>query len=142
MFWGTAYSVSDLILDYICDIIYNFYLFQTEQLYTLGIKNLSCTNIRFAFSPLFNGSEKVGDGEKRPRRGARHCTRNRLICFTIILVMLLLYGVGLAIGLIVGLSQRDDSSTEKEKGDRKIPVGAVVSDHGACSDIGRFVLFS
>ena len=32
MFWGTAYSVSDLILDYICDIIYNFYLFKTEQL--------------------------------------------------------------------------------------------------------------
>lgn len=63
------------------------------------------------------------------------CTKKRLIIVSVILVMLLLYGLGLAIGLAVGLSREDEGKGEMKEILK--PVGAVVSDHEACSDIGR-----
>jgi hypothetical protein len=50
--------------------------------------------------------------------------------------MLSLYGIGLAIGLAVGLNREQEQQTTKPKV-LKEPVGVVVSDHEACSDIGR-----
>ena len=52
------------------------------------------------------------------------------------MVMLLLYALGLGIGLAVGLSR--DKGTKPEPVEVKIPIGAVVTDHEACSEIGRF----
>lgn len=66
------------------------------------------------------------------------CTKKKLIIIAIVMVMLLLYALGLGIGLAVGLSR--DRGTEIKPVEVKIPIGAVVTDHEACSEIGRRIL--
>lgn len=66
------------------------------------------------------------------------CTKKKLLIIAIVLVMLLLYALGLGIGLAVGLSR--DRVTEDKPIEVKIPIGAVVTDHEACSEIGRQIL--
>ncbi|XP_052270392.1 glutathione hydrolase 1 proenzyme-like isoform X3 [Dreissena polymorpha] len=68
------------------------------------------------------------------------CTKKRRLIITIILVMLFIYAVGLAIGLAVGLSGGEKKLEKNDTIEDKIPTGAVVSDHEACSDIGRDIL--
>ncbi|KAK3608465.1 hypothetical protein CHS0354_010308 [Potamilus streckersoni] len=70
------------------------------------------------------------------------CTKKRTLIIAIILIMLVLYAVGLAIGLAIGLHARKSSASESERNSEltQIPIGAVVTDHEACSDVGRDIL--
>lgn len=87
----------------------------------------------FFFSLLFRRQiEPYGEaGKPKP-----FCTKKKLLIIAIVLVMLLLYALGLGIGLAVGLSR--DRVTEDKPIEVKIPIGAVVTDHEACSEIGRY----
>ena len=50
--------------------------------------------------------------------------------------MLLLYALGLGIGLAIGLNRDKDQNNSSS--DIKVAIGAVVTDHEACSDVGRY----
>ncbi|XP_052797422.1 glutathione hydrolase 1 proenzyme-like isoform X2 [Mya arenaria] len=95
-----------------------------------------------AQDPLFSVHEKKDYAQKPRTCKVCHCTRNRMICITVVLVMLLLYGIGLAIGLAVGLSRKNSEAGSVGDGEQhmQVPIGAVVSDHAACSDVGRDIL--
>ncbi|XP_052802833.1 glutathione hydrolase 1 proenzyme-like isoform X2 [Mya arenaria] len=95
-----------------------------------------------AQDPLFSVHDKKDYTEKPRTCKVCHCTRNRMICITVVLVMLLLYGIGLAIGLAVGLSRKNSKAVPDGVGEQhiQVPIGAVVSDHEACSDVGRDIL--
>ncbi|XP_060575430.1 glutathione hydrolase 1 proenzyme-like [Ruditapes philippinarum] len=87
---------------------------------------------------LFGGQVKPYTKEHKPS-GCCRCTKKRILILAVILGMLSLYGIGLAIGLAVGLNREQEQQTTKPKV-LKEPVGVVVSDHEACSDIGRDIL--
>ena len=55
--------------------------------------------------------------------------------------MLLLYALGLGIGLAVGLNRdkdEDKNNNNNNSSEVKLPRGAVVTDHEACSEVGRY----
>ncbi|XP_045174732.2 glutathione hydrolase 1 proenzyme-like isoform X2 [Mercenaria mercenaria] len=87
---------------------------------------------------LFGGQVKPYEKSQKAV-GCCRCTKKKLLILAVVLGMLLLYGIGLAIGLAVGLSRDEEEKPQKPE-DVLEPVGAVVSDHEACSDIGRDIL--
>ncbi|KAL3841465.1 hypothetical protein ACJMK2_019607 [Sinanodonta woodiana] len=70
------------------------------------------------------------------------CTKKKVLIIAIVFIMLVLYAVGLTIGLSIGLHNRKSSVSESGRNYSvtQIPVGAVVTDHEACSDVGRDIL--
>ncbi|XP_052270382.1 glutathione hydrolase 1 proenzyme-like isoform X1 [Dreissena polymorpha] len=100
-----------------------------------------------ANEPLFDKANTIimqDDEEMANQRKSKCevciCTKKRRLIITIILVLLCIYAVGLAIGLAVWLSGGEKKMEPKDTIEDKIPTGAVVSDHEACSDIGRDIL--
>ena len=85
------------------------------------------------YSLLFKGRIKPYEKSNEPKPC---CTRKKMIIVIVILVMLLLYALGLGIGLAVGLT-RDKEESNSSHSEVKVAIGAVVTDHEACSQIGR-----
>lgn len=85
---------------------------------------------------LFKGRIKPYEKSNEPKPC---CTRKKMIIGSVILVMLLLYALGLGIGLAVGLT-RDKEESNSSHSEVKVAIGAVVTDHEACSEIGRRML--